>query len=213
MPLASNFAVKDYYAFGLEDSLVLFNASSYGRRVGTGVLNREQSTVAIGQSTAISYEGPLLHTRVIPKSYPANLKDGLILKVAGDVRSDYFDVKLDEQNQLQATRINCLSNMVVGTVHEEFSYSLDWQPIDDGTQQNGQYVELSKRSLETGELSSFPTMNSEAMGELAFESGCRVGNKFFWLHKELLDQQVPNRLVEFGYVRVEGNWDETKWPC
>ncbi|KAI6215807.1 hypothetical protein M3Y94_00428300 [Aphelenchoides besseyi] len=179
MPLATHFKVRDYWAFDLENSLVLFYNSLFDYHVGIGVVNLEQSTVVIGQSTMIfSGSFVLSKSRFFPKSYPANLKDGFIIEVAEDGRTDYFGVQLDEQNQLQATRINWLTNVNVVAVDGQFAYNLDWQPIDDETQQNGQYVELSKRSLETGELSSYPTINWKAK-DVAFESGCRVGNQFF----------------------------------
>ncbi|KAI6215772.1 hypothetical protein M3Y94_00423900 [Aphelenchoides besseyi] len=206
MPLARHIEVENFYAIDLENSLVLFDNPFYGCCVGTGVLNREQSTVVIGQSTAI-FSGILLtsKSRFFPKSYPANLKDGFILKLAVQGRSDYFDVKLDEQNQLQATKINWLSNMVVGTVDGELVYSLRWKFTDDGTQQKRDYVELRKRSLETGELSSYPTINWKASNEVKVILGCRVANKFFGYTKNYSTSK--SQIVSLNLDTLE--WKET----
>ncbi|KAI6215651.1 hypothetical protein M3Y94_00409900 [Aphelenchoides besseyi] len=206
-PLKGSFTVINYYAFDLENSLVFFHNPFYGCRVATGVLNLEQSTIVIGQSTVIS--GSLLSSKspFFPKSYPANLKDGFILEVAKRWGRDYFNVKLNDQNQLQATKINSLSNVNFVVVDKEFAYSLGWASKLDGTQFKGPHIELSKRSLETGELSSYPTINWKAHHHLVFTLGCRVGKQFFGYRNDYA-RTPKSKIVSLNLDTLE--WKDTE---
>ncbi|KAI6215712.1 hypothetical protein M3Y94_00416700 [Aphelenchoides besseyi] len=133
-PLISAFFVLDYCAFDMESSLVFFSDILSRHFVARGVANFEQSTVVIRQSTVISFQGELFDSRFVPKSYPANLEDGVILEVLLQKGNEYFVIKLDDQTQLQATKINWLSNRTLATVDEEFVYSLRWKFTDDESQ-------------------------------------------------------------------------------
>ncbi|KAI6215669.1 hypothetical protein M3Y94_00411900 [Aphelenchoides besseyi] len=63
-----DFKIKDYWAFELEKSVVLFTRSEHEWFVGCAVVNFEQSTGVTRPSTAISFQGLLFDSRFFPKS-------------------------------------------------------------------------------------------------------------------------------------------------
>ncbi|KAI6218094.1 hypothetical protein M3Y95_01183700 [Aphelenchoides besseyi] len=110
VPLEScnQYKIEGAYALDLSTVIVLLrfshNASLY---LGVARTDLERSLIIVHQTIRLStdqFNSPSL----FPLSYPPNLHEGLIFWKSSysSARGDYFLVKMDTDNQLQASRIN-----------------------------------------------------------------------------------------------------------
>ncbi|KAI6210427.1 hypothetical protein M3Y96_00326900 [Aphelenchoides besseyi] len=178
-PLQAELKAYEFFAFDFKSTTVLFHDNSSPPRyyIGIGKMDLKRLKVSVEQSIAL----PMLFTYCaywFPVSFPPNLNDGLILKFDIFGEFNYFHVKVDSQNQLQATKLDCPSEKFVGTIDSKWIYGFKSIWTDDEDLSVGS-IELVKYSIVSGETTRIPTANWEILDNKDYICGCSIGRTFF----------------------------------
>ncbi|KAI6202766.1 hypothetical protein M3Y94_00478300 [Aphelenchoides besseyi] len=124
----ANVRLCSFCPIDLHSMFVVFDSIIDARSfpVGIGTINWNDSSITFGELTVVQTDTEYVYdVRIMPKCYPPNLIDGLVLMFVFHDKRTHFHVKMHAQGQLQTTRLDSLSDKILCGVHGESAYTID----------------------------------------------------------------------------------------